>query len=166
MPITTKTIIIGIAAIVAVVFIGLSLTSGAGKSDTPITYTTPQPTPSGTPLTSKQVTVTGMDRFIKVGASTDQVDAIKYALTRYARSGNNNYQTIAILPESVVQQRNPKTKTTNITFNGLFDNATAFRGRVDYNSISSIRLVISDTAGTQIHDSGVVDLYNGTGVSE
>ena len=137
-----KVIIIGgivlAVALIAFVFI----TSSTGN---------PKPTPS--PSAEAGITYTGADSLTQQGATNDQIDDLKFAIYKFAKSA----KTVTITNAEHAHSMAPDGAAIDSTaFNITIDQAS-YKGNLFLSGLESARLVLKDPqTGAQLYDSGVV----------
>jgi len=138
-----------------------SPTPTGNPTPTPLATPAPTPTPSDPAKAPAVINFLGTDSFLEYGITADQLDDIKFAFKKYVASAKLSTQTITVT-NIVIAPHDPNSDTDTATFTAALDNLT-LGGRFDYSNLTAGRLYLTNSAGTQIFDSGTIDLYNGVG---
>lgn len=97
-------------------------------------------------------TYEGMSSFIDRGLSTDQVNGVMRAFSKFSPSA----QTVSVDTESLVLYPGPKHDGTFFVKFDVSVDSEDYKGTVSFSDIESIRMVLYDQNGKNIFNSGVV----------
>lgn len=108
----------------------------------------------------------GTDELLNAGLTTDQLTNLETAFYRYSATNSLHIKQVSITTGSA-QTRiiNPNTENeiTAIDFTVVFDSKTKVSATVQYSGFESVELILHDSSGAQIYDSGVIDESSTTG---
>ena len=113
---------------------------------------TPTPTPTSVPVSDRPI-YSGIDNLLSHGVTAPQTDDLKWAFYQYAKS--TNHASSISISNVAVQPYNPKVGTQDITFAAAFDN-TVYSARLTYVNYQTMRVVLTNSAGKAVYDSGNV----------
>lgn len=104
----------------------------------------------------------GFSKLLDYGISKFQLDSTKEAFYMYSKTNNNNLKEVSIFIDTIkISSRNresPDLKQT-ASFEVKFNRVTTVKATLSYFDLRSIQLILQDSAGTQLFDSGIVDVY-------
>lgn len=101
----------------------------------------------------------GTANLLDYGVASDQEQDMQFAIFQYFNGNKMKVKEVSVVVDSIApvpHDRNSASTVDTINFNIVVDRKTTYKIRMDYFDLSSIQLFMSDTAGNQIYDSGVV----------
>ncbi len=176
-PTNHKTILIagGVVALIVIVAVTLILTrgsKGSGGQATPTPTTAPTATVTPTPSPDNQAkgssapTFSGFDNLLDHGVTSDQVDALKFAFTKYGQTSGKTIKQVDLdTPSLVFAAPNQDLNYSVATFNVNLDGKTTYFAKLNYSrNLTAIELFLSTTPNSPVlYDSGNIDLFEGIG---
>jgi|GEM_PF-3577840 len=109
-----------------------------------------------------QPTFTGTDALLDSGVTTDQVQNLRFALSKFATSLPNGAKKISvynIVPVS--RDRNSANPGDTVLFAASVDGAVYY-GSMDYSELVTVHVTLKNGAGATVFDSGVISAKNTT----
>jgi hypothetical protein len=105
----------------------------------------------------KSTTFQGMSSFINDGLTTDQVNGLIQAFSKFSPKAKD----ISINSNSLYPgpHKPGDGSPFTINFNSTID-STTYKGTVSYSDLSSVRLILFDESGKQAFDSGVIPVQS------
>lgn len=101
----------------------------------------------------------GLDRLIDHGFSFQQIQNIKLAINNYSSLNNNSVKEVSIKVDEIIDTREPTKpdEPYKTTFDIKFNRKNIYNAKVEYFSITDIRLYLSDLDGKVFYDSQTID---------
>jgi hypothetical protein len=141
--------------------------ASSSSAPTSSTTATPAPTPTPTQVSDvpSQPDYSGFDSLLNIGLSADQEDDAQYAFVKYGQAKNMNIVDVSIDPNSVTLALHTVNDSTNTaSFNVTVNDQTVYVGKLNYSGLTAAELILTNPqSGTQVYDSGTIDVYNGIG---
>lgn len=172
-PISPRARLIIFVAIGLAVLIGIGVFIATLSSGSPTSVATPSPATSGTPeptptpqdtAKAPAINFVGLEGFDENGLSDDQMTALKFGFSKYAKANKPVKTATLSAVEPAPRDPSDNNPTFTLTFTANLD-GTIYNGRFDYADLTAGRLFLINKSGKQIFDSGLIDVYNGVGVN-
>ncbi len=114
--------------------------------------------------TTAQPVFLGITSLLNIGVTNYQLNATKQAFEQFAaalkKPGKEFSVTVASITSIPEDKNNPDSRPT-ASFELTIDRTASYQARLEYFDVTAVRLVVPDSSGKSVFDSGTVDLTAG-----
>lgn len=168
-----RKILIPAIVLVLVLIIGLSFlvkskkqTSGtktASSSSTSKNQKSNTPPPAQSVSGPSQPDFFGFDAILNTGVTDNQISALKFAFSKYAKTLDAGLKTITVSNAISVPRDSESNNPYIKTFDVQIDGQSGYTASITSSDLTSITLQLKNPQGAIIFESGLIDLYKGIG---